>query len=215
MHWVDRGPEPQHLKAIHAQYTPRWIQYYRDRIGSPPRDDRWRVFHEELSTVFFGLCAYCEEIYKGEVEHFRPKSRFPEQVYIWSNWVFACHDCNHKKGDKWPASGYVDPCAGAKSARPERFFDFDTLSGEILVKEGLRQKQHRIAMQPIADLDLNAFHHLRKRLAWLALLAQAVAVQPGSPDYENLLREVTARSTQMSSITRVKLTQIGHVIDLV
>lgn len=36
---------------------------------------------KDVRTVFFGLCAYCEELCKDEVEHFRPKSRFPERVY--------------------------------------------------------------------------------------------------------------------------------------
>ena len=113
-------------------------------------------------------------------------------------------------------SGYVDPCARVKAARPERFFDFDTLTGEILVKEGLSQTQHHKALQTITDLDLNAYHHLRNRLTWLKVIAEAVATLAGNnPDHERFLREVTARSEQMSSITRVKLTQMGYAIDLV
>ena len=212
MHWVERGPAPQRLKAIRARYTPRWIQYYGEGIGTQPQDTRWRAFHEELRTVFFGLCAYCEEICQGEVEHFRPKSRFPEQVYLWSNWVFACHDCNHAKGDKWPVNGYVDPCARARSTRPERFFDFDTVSGEILVKANLGRGQRLIAMQMVTDLHLNAFHHLQKRLTWLTLLGEAVIAQAGN---ESLLRKVAARKAPMSSITRVKLVQMGYTIDVV
>jgi hypothetical protein len=38
-------------------------------------------------------------------------------------------------------------------ARPERFFDFDTLTGEILVKGGVSQAQHSKAMRTITDLD--------------------------------------------------------------
>jgi hypothetical protein len=118
------------------------------------------------------------------------------------------------KGDKWPVSGYVDPCARAQAARPERFFDFDTLTGEILVKEGLAQAQRYRAMRTISDLDLNAYHHLKKRLAWLTLVAKAIVTHAGNnPDYASLLREVTVRSAQMSSITRVKLTPMGYAID--
>jgi hypothetical protein len=120
------------------------------------------------------------------------------------------------KGDKWPLSGYVDPCARAQLARPERFFDFDTLTGEILVKNGLSQAQRYTAMQTITDLGLNAYHHLKKRLAWLTLVAEAVATHAGNnPAHGGLLQEVTARSAQMSSITRVKLRQMGYAIDLV
>ena len=119
MHWVDRGPEPASLSQVRERYTPRWIAYYRDDVGARPTDSYWRDFHDDLSQVFFNLCAYCEEICRGEVDHFRPKSRFPEQVYQWSNWVLACHDCNLWKSDKWPTGGYVDPCAKTAAARPE------------------------------------------------------------------------------------------------
>ena len=132
MHWVDRGPEPQELKAIRSRYTARWVKYYGDGDGSKPGDFLWRRFHVQLRGVFLGLCAYCEECCRGEVEHFRRKSRFPKLVYQWSNWLFVCHDCNHMKGEKWPQGGYVNPCARSQSAWPETFFDFDTLTGEIL-----------------------------------------------------------------------------------
>lgn len=101
-------------------------------------------------------------------------------------------------------------------ARPERCFDFDTLTGEILVKGGLSQTQHHKAMRTITDLDLNAYHHLKKRLTWLTLVAEACATHASNnPDHTSLLREVTSRSAQMSSITRVKLSQMGYAIDLV
>ena len=119
MHWIDRGPEPRGLGEIRERYTPRWIGHYRDSVETKPTDSRWRDFHDELEQRFFGLCGYCESIDKGEVDHFHPKSRFPESVYDWSNWIFACHDCNQAKGDKWPGGGYVDPCAMDESCRPE------------------------------------------------------------------------------------------------
>ena len=108
------------------------MEHYTHKIGSPPRDSHWLKFQEDLNLVFQGLCAYCEETCKGEVEHFRPKSRFPLLVYDWSNWLLACHDCNHAKHFKWPDGGYIDPCANSLKARPERYFTFDTLTGELL-----------------------------------------------------------------------------------
>lgn len=214
MHWVDCGPEPQELKAIRSRYTARWVKYYGDGNGSKPGDFLWRRFHVQLRGVFLGLCAYCEECCRGEVEHFRPKSRFPKLVYQWSNWLFVCHDCNHMKGEKWPQGGYVNPCARSQSAWPETFFDFDTLTGEILPKEGIGSSRRQRAMQMIIGLDLNAYHHLKERLGWLSLVSEALLKHSeDDPGREDFLRRVTARSTQLSSATRVKLMQLGWPVD--
>ena len=98
MHWVDRGPEPTGLGAIRGRYTPRWIGYYRNGVGNRPTDSRWRDFRKYLGQRFHLQCGYCESICEGQVDHFQPKSRFPELVYEWSNWIFACSACNQAKG---------------------------------------------------------------------------------------------------------------------
>ena len=131
MHSVVRGPEPPGLKQLKRRLTPKWVRYYREGKGKKPADVRWRDFHASLRDVFFRLCAYCEQFCKGEVDHFRPKSRFPQRVYQWSNWVHACHACNNGRGEKWPPCGYVDPCARLARSRPEAHFDFDTKTAEI------------------------------------------------------------------------------------
>ena len=211
MHWVERGPEPQGLRRIRARYTPRWIRYYGSSHGAKPGDSRWRDFSEDLSKAFHGLCGYCEETCRGEVDHFRPKSRKPDLVYSWSNWVFSCHDCNHAKGDKWPPQGYVDPCARSRSARPELFFSFDTLTGEVLPKEGLSPARRRKAQNTIDDLRLNEWHHLRKRLGWLQLISAAFPDEPVEMTAELEIQRAhfASRSTPFSSITRRWLSERG------
>ena len=212
MHWVKRGPEPDGLERIRARNTPRWIRYYGSGKGVKPTDSRWRDFSDDLADAFHGLCGYCENICRGEVDHFRPKTRNPDLVYSWSNWVFACHDCNHAKGDKWPPRGYVDPCAGSRSVRPEHFFSFDILTGEILPKEGLTPARRRKAQSTIDDLRLNEWHQLRKRLVWLHLISAAI---PGEPtemtaESEKQRAHFASRTTPYSSITRRWLSERGY-----
>ena len=215
MHWVDRGPEPGRLEDIRARYTPRWVRFYGSGAGGKPSDTRWREFSDELADAFHGLCAYCEEPCRGEVDHFRPKSRFPALVYAWSNWLFACHDCNHAKLDKWPPAGYADPCARSRPAHPERFFTFDFLTGEILPKEGLSPARRRKAQDTIDDLRLNEWHHLRKRLVWLRLISEII---PGDPaemtdESEEQRAHYCSRAAPYSSITRQWLSERGHRCD--
>ena len=213
MHWIDRGPEPSGISRVRARYTNGWVQHYRHRVGHRPSDAYWRDFHSDLERVFSGLCAYCEEICKGEVDHFRPKSRFPELVYDWSNWLFACHDCNGAKWGNWPVEGYVDPCAHSESLHPEHYFDFDILTAEILPPKGLSQWRRSRAHKTIIDLQLNGHHHLKKRLIWLLLLSERFKSDPynETSDMKSLRRRLVLRSTQLSSITRAWLSQRGYV----
>ena len=219
MHWVDRGPEPPELADIRYSYTPRWVQYYQDRIGSKPTDSHWRKFIDDLDQVFYGLCAYCEETCRGEVDHFQPKSRFPDLVYEWTNWLFTCHDCNHSKLEKSPIGGYVDPCAESSSDRPEQYFTFDTITGEMLPRKELTASQREKAISVIKDLGLNNRHHLKSRCFRLWLLS--VQEQPPSEAIPNELKwffsnveearaSLASRSSSLSSITRCWLSARGY-----
>ena len=214
MHWVDRGREPNNLSRISARYTPRWVRYYRQRIGKKPSDSKWREYHEPLSKSFYNLCGYCEERCKGEVDHFRPKSRFPERVYQWSNWIFACHDCNHAKLDKWFTKGYVDPCAKTRTGHPENYFAFDVTTGEILPKQGLTARREEKSWRMIDDLHLNADHHLKARLEWIAVISRVLSEIPSSNEnIRDLCNSFASRSSRRSSVARAVLVQEGYEFD--
>ena len=59
-------------------------------------------------------CMYCESkitaTYFGDVEHIRPKTRFPELEFVWENHGFVCAKCNNAKRDRWhDTTPYVNP----------------------------------------------------------------------------------------------------------
>ena len=128
MRWVDRGPEPAQVEGYRQRYTQDWVNHYGNRMGerSPDLVNHWRDFRGELSNRFLGKCGYCEMLCDGAespnkaptVDHFRPISRFPELAYEWANWILACHRCNGEKANRWPESGYIDPCAIPVEERP-------------------------------------------------------------------------------------------------
>ena len=214
MHWVDRGPEPSGLEEIRDQYTTGWIEYYGQGVGDKPTDSRWRDFHDELGRRFGSLCAYCESPDKGEVDHFRPKSRFPEFVYEWSNWIFACRACNQSKRENWPEQGYVDPCNGSESCRPETYFTFDTKTGEIVPSADQERSRFYKAQKMIVDLKLNDWHHLVYRLRLLVKMAETI---PDDPREETsvsrrLRRILTSRSYELSSLARAWLVERGYSV---
>jgi hypothetical protein len=54
-----------------------------------------------------------------EVEHFRPRNKFPQLDCVYSNLYYACRKCNAHKSDTWPSDElmargmqFADPCVG-------------------------------------------------------------------------------------------------------
>jgi uncharacterized protein (TIGR02646 family) len=46
-------------------------------------------------------CMYCEDSCADEVEHFRPKDIYPELVFVWENYLYACGPCNGPKNNQF------------------------------------------------------------------------------------------------------------------
>jgi uncharacterized protein (TIGR02646 family) len=57
-------------------------------------------------------CMYCESLIShidyGDVEHIKPKSKFPDDTYNWDNLGYACTKCNNNKNDNYD-SNLINP----------------------------------------------------------------------------------------------------------
>ncbi len=68
-----------------------------------------------LKESSFDKCIYCESkishIEYGDVEHIKPKGKYPQLKFTWTNLGFACEICNrqykHEKYDE--ATPYINP----------------------------------------------------------------------------------------------------------
>jgi hypothetical protein len=76
------------------------------RRHKPPVFSEHGRYKEYLRDEFVFRCVYClvREKWKGShwsfaVEHFRPKSRFPDDRVRYRNLLYACEHCNHFKGE--------------------------------------------------------------------------------------------------------------------
>ncbi len=58
---------------------------------------------EALTAMCAGRCRcmYCEDSTADEVEHFSPKDLYPEHVFAWLNYLYACGPCNGPKSNKF------------------------------------------------------------------------------------------------------------------
>ncbi|WP_224370718.1 retron system putative HNH endonuclease [Hyalangium versicolor] len=119
----------------------RWLEALA-RATTPEERERAlsRYRHDDikaaLKTAFHGKCAYCESfilhIDYPHIEHFRPKSKYPNKAFDWSNLLLACGVCNgsEHKGDEFPLKAdkgpLVNPCAEEPATHLS--FDFDPVT---------------------------------------------------------------------------------------
>jgi len=58
-----------------------------------------------LYNMYDALCCYCEErvgvVEYANIEHRKPKRKFPGSTYEWDNMHLSCTTCNTQKGDKY------------------------------------------------------------------------------------------------------------------
>lgn len=64
-------------------------------------------------------CMYCEDSAGNQVEHFHPKSLYPNYVFTWLNFLCACEGCNGPKNDGFAIMDAGQPiCVTRKPRAP-------------------------------------------------------------------------------------------------
>ena len=223
MRWIDRGPEPYGVARYAQLYTPGWVDFFQNCTGERPSDFLWSVFRPELDSRSNSICWYCERQCDADaevgglsptVDHFRPISRFPQLAYAWPNWIFSCRRCNEdNKKDKWPDSGYVDPCAADATERPEQYFDYDTATGEIVANDGISEDARTRAEDTIDDLGLNRWDMMWFRQQRILQFVDDLLSRPISQQ-QTLIASNTIGPVEFSLATRKvveQLRQDGHI----
>jgi uncharacterized protein (TIGR02646 family) len=68
----------------------------------------FRAVRSKLDEMCSGArrCMYCEDSVADEVEHHHPKDLYPELVFVWRNFLYACGPCN---GPKRSDFAVIDP----------------------------------------------------------------------------------------------------------
>lgn len=88
------------------------IADYAERVGVADREfanknrqenAAFREVREVLRSLCTGTlrCMYCEDSQPNQVEHIKPKSLYPEMVFVWENYLYACSPCNLGKLNKF------------------------------------------------------------------------------------------------------------------
>lgn len=105
-------PEQTAKKLREYQAEVDGIPEYRGRVEAAKRlfKSRNRSTNSTFSMVRLKLgkmcqgthrCGYCEDSYADEIEHIRPKDIYPEQVFVWKNYLYSCGPCNGPKNNNF------------------------------------------------------------------------------------------------------------------
>ena len=216
MRWIDRGPEPGQVGVYAREYTQGWVSYFQDGVEPRPTDYFWGEFRSRLGERSAGMCWYCERRCDPAAEvggraptldHFRPRSRFPELTYDWSNWVFSCRRCNaDNKQGLWPDNGYVDPAADVLQ-RPERYFDYDVRTHEVVPRNDLSGNERQRAWDTIDDLGLNELDVRFYRQGWTQRLMEDLMEFP-IEERAVFAEFLASQPSEYLGTTRLVLTQL-------
>jgi 5-methylcytosine-specific restriction endonuclease McrA len=80
-------------------------------VGDPKIGAAWGNFlsskpKSEVATAldacFRYKCAYCEGVAAQDIEHFYPKTQYPDRMFDWDNFLRGCKNCNNFKRDRFP-----------------------------------------------------------------------------------------------------------------
>lgn len=165
-------------------------------------------------------CVYCEDSWADEVEHIKPKNLYPEETFVWENYVLACGPCNGKKSDHFaifssttgecldvsrPRNAPVKPPAPGEpvliNPRQERALDLIELDimGTFLFlpRRGLSARDSQRAKYTIDSLQLNKREHLRYArqgvyVAYGAILREYLQRRDAGATSEELAHKVQA-----------------------
>lgn len=125
---INRTRKPQIL----AQNEERWIESI---IAAPTKEEKERAVskyqHEDIKNALVEMChskcVYCESklshITYGDIDHFKPKSIYPEKAVEWENLLLSCEICNRTFKKETDDPKLINP---TKDEPKDHFhFDFD------------------------------------------------------------------------------------------
>ena len=87
--------------------------YYYERYNQKPVRAIRKDLEDSLLRMYSEMCCYCEgrtPRAQGELEHLKPKKKFPDTTYDWNNLHWVCCACNGIKLEQYDdADPILDP----------------------------------------------------------------------------------------------------------
>ena len=142
---VRRIDQPKILSQKARAWTQKLLaaQTEKDRSNAQKKY-RHRNIKDDLVRMFRSKCAYCESkithVDYGHIDHYRPKSKFPDLTFEWSNLLLACGICN---GTKY--KGELKPFAKRlKKALEDGEASYKKTTGKHIYLFDIRKKEYHL-----------------------------------------------------------------------
>lgn len=145
---------------IIKEKEPEFFKDYKQRIKPLSWKDYSYEIKQELKNYMFEkeqgyFCPYCElviNLENSQIEHIKPKDKFPKLTGEYSNYLVGCTNsatCGQHKKNTW-SDNFINPTV----ENPEDYLTYDIMTGEIIPKknEGIKYEK---AKETINILNLN------------------------------------------------------------
>lgn len=135
-------------------------------------------------------CMYCLDSHGTDVEHFWPKSPYPERMFVWTNLLLGCTECGRLKGERFPMENGLPLLLDPSAEDPWEHLDFDSDTGNLTPRYGRDGRTSRKGEATVGLLQLDQREALaRVYLRTFRRLCDALvaAMDSESPDAESLL----------------------------
>jgi len=120
-----------------VRWTAKWV-----RKNAQGKRFTWPDYHlQKLNRVLLPLlqsdnqfhCCYCDAypvqgVSADTIDHFRPKSVYPQEAFDWENLFYCCSACQEAKLEQFE-TGLLKP--DVQDFSFDRFFRFNAATGEI------------------------------------------------------------------------------------
>ena len=77
---------------------------------------------------------YCLDSHGSDIEHFWPKTPYPERMFRWVNLLLCCTECGRLKGNRFPLERGEPMLIDPTVEDPWHFLDFEPRTGLITVR---------------------------------------------------------------------------------
>jgi uncharacterized protein (TIGR02646 family) len=169
-----------------------------------------------LKTMFNDKCGFCERKRDyPHIEHFRPKTNYPELCFEWENLILACEVCNGSryKGTKFPLDVNDEPLfINPYDDNPTQHIDFvfeSDANSPYGFSAILRAKTVK-GQTTIDEIGLNRINLIRERNQYLLpyYLYTALKAKEGDVEAQRILSIAGDSSFVFAAFTRALFAEL-------
>ena len=136
-------------------------------------------------------CMYCCDSHGTDIDHFWPKSGYPERMFLWPNLLLSCTECGRFKGNLFPVQDGLPELVDPTAENPWQFLDFDPETGVVVARYDVAANaENPKGVETVRILQLDRREALNDgyRKTWRRLVtAVEAALQQQSLDVGNLV----------------------------